>query len=88
MKLLSAAILTSSLARTIAASPRGRAPSKSHFAFTPVTPPSDEFSIKVPSQLFIIMCENAEFAPPCDGGYVSPGLCCKFDHHHCLLLPL
>ena len=39
--------------------------------------PAPGFTIDVASQLYIIMCQDLNFGPPCDGGYVAPGLCCK-----------
>jgi len=44
--------------------------------------PAPGFTIDVASQLYIIMCQDLNFGPPCDGGYVAPGLCCKSTHYH------
>ena len=72
MKLLSTAILAM-LAKSITAIPLQNV---NDYTYELVSP-APGFTIDVASQLYIIMCQDLNFGPPCDGGYVAPGLCCK-----------
>lgn len=75
MKLLSTAALAI-LAQTISSAPTNAIKDVTDYTFQLVHP-VEGFSIKVPNELYIVMCKDIEFGSPCYGGYVAPGLCCK-----------
>lgn len=75
MKLLSAATLAI-LAQAVTAAPTHDVQDVTYYTFELVNP-TEGVSIKVPSQLYVIMCKDIKFGSPCFGGIVAPGLCCK-----------
>lgn len=75
MKLLSAGLLAI-LAKAINAAPINDVKDVTDYTFQLVNP-IEGFSIKVPNELYIVICKDIEFGSPCYGGYVAPGLCCK-----------
>ena len=76
MKHLSAGILAL-LAKDVTSAPVNDVQDVTKYTFTLVDPIADGLSVKVPNQLYLVMCKDIEFGSPCYGGYVAPGLCCK-----------
>lgn len=75
MKFLAAA-LVAALAKAVTAAPTHDVKGVTDYSYQLVNP-NEGVSIKVPSQLYVVMCKDIEFGAPCFGGYVGPGLCCK-----------